>query len=206
MEQNDNIRTAEVFLKASDGHRQRALMLHQNEWQIAIALWTGIGATTLAAMVNADKLFPMPTGGTVLLAAFYVVIGISYLVGFCRSNYKSLTEERARYRYFQNRALKLVGGESADCVLEDGREPGVGERAAEDFGGSRTWRFKVWSTYLVQTASLSVISLLNWRASGDLGSVVFTLALWVIVGMFALGAMLGYLPQGRREAHAPPTV
>ncbi|MBE7732372.1 hypothetical protein [Devosia faecipullorum] len=184
---------ADIYLRASEAHRQRATMLHKNEWHIAIALWTGVGVSTVTAIANADRLFPLPSFAPVVLVLFYVVIGLSYLLGFCRANYKSLTEERSRYRYFQNRAVLEIGGQPEDLILEAGQEPSANERNTSEFGNSHTWRFKVWSTYLVQTTSLAMICSLQWRYSAALDGIIYAGFLWLLVGMLAFGTVRGYV-------------
>lgn len=165
-------------------------MLHQNEWHIATALWTGIGAGTIAAIAYSDKLFPLPFAGPLPVAMFYIVVAASYLLGFCRANYKSLTEERSRYRYFQNEALKLAGAPQAALILEKSQEPQPHEHHSNEVGQSNTWRFKVWSTYLVQTTSLFVLSSLHLRMGGALDGIIYAGALWLVAGLSAFLIML----------------
>jgi hypothetical protein len=195
MPTDDDYKAADVFLKAAEAHRQRATMLHQNEWQIAVVFWTAIAGATAGALINASAIFPTEPWFLVALAAFYMLVAGGYLFGFCRANYKSLTEERSRYRYFQNRALKLVGASGPDLVLEKGREPGTEEKSITEFDGSTTWRFKTASTYLAQTASLSVICLLEFRAGGFAGAPMAGLVvafLWALYGAIVASFYFGW--------------
>lgn len=163
-------------------------MLHQNEWQIAIVLWTAIAGATIGSLANAERLFPLPFWAVWFVAAFYGVVAWAYLFGFCAANYKSLTEERSRYRYFQNKAMALLSAESNDLIKESGSLPRNAERTEREFVGSSTWRFKLRSTYLAQSASLSIMMFLNTKYSdGSIPAVANVAAVAALWGMGGIG-------------------
>jgi len=187
-----DIARAEAYLKVSQHHLQRATMLHRNEWQIAIVLWTAIGAATVTTAANAESIFPLPAAGMLVIIAFYVIVGVAYLYGFCRANYKSLTEERSRYRYFQNRAMEIISLNGDDLILERGLHPTSSEKKLSSFEYSQTWRFKMISTYLAQTASLCTIGYLEHRHNQESMGFLFSILIWVVLGILIAGVALGY--------------
>jgi hypothetical protein len=190
---DDPVKQAELYQKLSLAHLQRATMLHQNEWQVAFIMWAAIGAGTVTAVVNGESLFPLPMWfGLPAVALFYAAMAVFYLYGYCQANYKSLTEERGRYRYFQNRALELVGAPEADMLLEKGVKPQNGEKPKNSFRGSDTWLFKTRSTALVHAASLTVIGYMSNRVNVDLWSLVGTALIYASTWVWVVGDIKRY--------------